>query len=61
MLHVYVADKGSEKKKLFEGSTSDTKPKMRTAAEIKAKYRETGVITISLILQKKIKKNAIVV
>ncbi|XP_050386224.1 uncharacterized protein LOC126802617 [Argentina anserina] len=35
-------DKGSEKKKLFEGATSDTKPKMRTAAEIKAKYRETG-------------------
>ncbi|XP_024184109.1 uncharacterized protein LOC112189069 isoform X1 [Rosa chinensis] len=39
------ADKGSEKKKLFEGATSDTKPKMRTAAEIKAKYRETGDVS----------------
>ncbi|KAL6128087.1 hypothetical protein ACLB2K_071444 [Fragaria x ananassa] len=36
------ADKGSEKKTLFEGATSDTKPKPRTAAEIKARYRETG-------------------
>nr|XP_011469925.1 PREDICTED: uncharacterized protein LOC101299721 isoform X2 [Fragaria vesca subsp. vesca] len=35
-------DKGSEKKTLFEGTTSDTKPKPRTAAEIKARYRETG-------------------
>ncbi|KAM5556697.1 hypothetical protein ABKV19_024201 [Rosa sericea] len=38
-------DKGSEKKKLFEGATSGTKPKMRTAAEIKAKYRETGDVS----------------
>ncbi|KAI5346587.1 hypothetical protein L3X38_014466 [Prunus dulcis] len=35
-------DKGTEKARLFEGATSDTKPKMRTAEEIKAKYRDTG-------------------
>lgn len=46
MFHVCSADKGSEKKTLFEGATSDAKPKPRTAAEIKARYRETGVITI---------------
>ncbi|CAI0443724.1 unnamed protein product [Linum tenue] len=31
-------DKGKEREKLFEGATTDSKPKMRTVEEIKAKY-----------------------
>ncbi|XP_021769200.1 uncharacterized protein LOC110733455 isoform X2 [Chenopodium quinoa] len=33
-------DKSTEKQKLFEGGTSDTKPRQRTIEEIKAKYRK---------------------
>ncbi|XP_048231626.1 uncharacterized protein LOC8265361 isoform X2 [Ricinus communis] len=33
-------DKGAEKERLFEGSTIDSKPRLRTAEEIKAKYRK---------------------
>ncbi|KMT18191.1 hypothetical protein BVRB_2g023630 isoform B [Beta vulgaris subsp. vulgaris] len=33
-------DKSQERKKLFEGGTSETKPKQRTIEEIKAKYRK---------------------
>lgn len=35
-------DKSMEKKKLFEGGTSETKPRQRTIDEIKAKYRKAG-------------------
>ncbi|KAM1406799.1 hypothetical protein ACFXTH_001430 [Malus domestica] len=38
-------DKGTEKERLFEGASSDTKPKMRTAEEIKAKYRDIGDVS----------------
>ncbi|CAI0416020.1 unnamed protein product [Linum tenue] len=31
-------DKGKEREKLFEGATTDSKPKMRTVEEIKAQY-----------------------
>lgn len=34
--------KRSEKEKLFEGASTDSHPKMRTAEEIKAKYRKVG-------------------
>ncbi|XP_008465213.2 uncharacterized protein LOC103502872 isoform X1 [Cucumis melo] len=34
--------KRSEKEKLFEGASTDSQPKMRTAEEIKAKYRKVG-------------------
>ncbi|XP_022146764.1 uncharacterized protein LOC111015892 isoform X2 [Momordica charantia] len=34
--------KKSEKESLFEGASTDSKPKMRTAEEIKAKYRKVG-------------------
>uniref|UniRef100_A0A803M3U7 V-SNARE coiled-coil homology domain-containing protein n=1 Tax=Chenopodium quinoa TaxID=63459 RepID=A0A803M3U7_CHEQI len=33
-------DKSTEKQKLFEGGTSETKPRQRTIEEIKAKYRK---------------------
>ncbi|OAY38396.1 uncharacterized protein LOC110624780 isoform X2 [Manihot esculenta] len=33
-------DKGTERDRLFEGTTSDSKPRLRTAEEIKAKYRK---------------------
>ncbi|PON86590.1 WD repeat containing protein [Trema orientale] len=33
-------DKGTERDRLFEGATSDSKPKLRTAEEIRAKYRK---------------------
>ena len=38
------SDKETEREKLFEGATTDAKPKMRTPAEIMAKYRFAGVI-----------------
>lgn len=38
-------DKISERERLFEDATSDTKPRLRTHEEIIAKYRKTGVIT----------------
>lgn len=38
-----MADKSTERKKLFEGGTSETTPKQRTIEEIKAKYRKAGV------------------
>ncbi|KAH9767132.1 V-SNARE coiled-coil domain-containing protein [Citrus sinensis] len=34
-------DKGKERKKLFEGAATDTKPKSRTVDEIKAKYKKS--------------------
>ncbi|KAH9702545.1 V-SNARE coiled-coil domain-containing protein [Citrus sinensis] len=34
-------DKGTERKKLFEGAATDTKPKSRTVDEIKAKYKKS--------------------
>ena len=34
------ADKKPERKKLFEGGTSEAKPRQRTVEEIKAKYRK---------------------
>ncbi|GAY40439.1 hypothetical protein CUMW_051940 [Citrus unshiu] len=36
-------DKGTERKKLFEGAATDTKPKSRTVDEIKAKYKKSEV------------------
>lgn len=41
-----VTDKGKERKKLFEGAATDTKPKSRTVDEIKAKYKKSEVISI---------------
>lgn len=38
------ADKGTERDRLFDGGTIDSKPKLRTAEEIRAKYRKDGVI-----------------
>ncbi|XP_057989734.1 uncharacterized protein LOC110657239 isoform X2 [Hevea brasiliensis] len=35
-----IKDKGTERGRLFEGATSDSKPRLRTAEEIKAKYRK---------------------
>ncbi|KNA16893.1 hypothetical protein SOVF_085080 isoform B [Spinacia oleracea] len=35
-------DKSTEKEKLFEGGTTETKPRQRTIEEIKAKYKKTG-------------------
>ncbi|KAL6980725.1 hypothetical protein U1Q18_022362 [Sarracenia purpurea var. burkii] len=35
-------DKETAREKLFEGGSTDTKPRMRTAEEIKAKYRKDG-------------------
>ncbi|KAK4277817.1 hypothetical protein QN277_015753 [Acacia crassicarpa] len=34
--------KGADMQKLFEGASTDTKPRQRTAEEIKAKYRKAG-------------------
>lgn len=35
--------KGTDKQKLFAGASTDIKPTQRTAEEVKAKYRKTGV------------------
>lgn len=35
-------DKGTERERLFEGSSNDRTPRMRTAEEIRAKYRKAG-------------------
>lgn len=35
-------DKEQERERLFEGGSTDSKPKLRTAEEIRAKYRKTG-------------------
>lgn len=40
--------KRSEKEKLFEGASTDSQPKMRTAEEIKAKYRKVGVLVMMI-------------
>lgn len=44
-----MTDKGKERKKLFEGAATDTKPKSRTVDEIKAKYKKSEVISIWII------------
>ncbi|KAL8463043.1 hypothetical protein ACS0TY_033889 [Phlomoides rotata] len=41
----YIKEKETEREKLFEGSSTDTKPKVRTREEIIAKYRNTGDAT----------------
>lgn len=51
ILHLYFdIDEGkrSEKEKLFEGASTDSHPKMRTAEEIKAKYRKVGVLVMMI-------------
>lgn len=51
VLHSYFDNdegKKSEKEKLFEGASSDSQPKMRTAEEIKAKYRKTEVLVMMI-------------
>ncbi|XP_050250794.1 uncharacterized protein LOC126697743 isoform X2 [Quercus robur] len=35
-------DKGTERERLFEGASTDTNPRPRTAEEIRAKYRKAG-------------------
>ncbi|KAF5959675.1 hypothetical protein HYC85_000884 [Camellia sinensis] len=35
-------DKEKEREKLFDGGSTDTKPRLRTAEEIRAKYRKDG-------------------
>ncbi|KAL5540577.1 hypothetical protein UlMin_045270 [Ulmus minor] len=35
-------DKGTERERLFDGATTDSKPKSRTPEEIRAKYRKAG-------------------
>jgi hypothetical protein len=35
-----AADKGTERERLFEGASTDSQPKLKTADEIKAKYRK---------------------
>jgi hypothetical protein len=48
-MNVCLAEKAKEKEKetdrqkLLEESTTDSKPRARTTEEIKAKYRKTGV------------------
>ncbi|KAG8390116.1 hypothetical protein BUALT_Bualt01G0050100 [Buddleja alternifolia] len=37
-----IKEKGAERERLFEGGSTDTKPKTRTREEIIAKYRNTG-------------------
>lgn len=43
-ISVCCVDKEQERERLFEGGSTDSKPKLRTAEEIRAKYRKTGVI-----------------
>ncbi|KAJ8769430.1 hypothetical protein K2173_002920 [Erythroxylum novogranatense] len=40
-----TSDKGTEREKLFEGASTDFKPTLRTAEEIKAKYRKQDAST----------------
>ncbi|KAK9683482.1 hypothetical protein RND81_10G144000 [Saponaria officinalis] len=40
-------DESKERKKLFEGATSETKPKQRSIQEIKAKYRKDAVSDVA--------------
>ncbi|XP_050209690.1 uncharacterized protein LOC126660311 [Mercurialis annua] len=47
-------DKRTEKNKLFEGATSDSNPKPRTAEEIKAKYRKEDPATAALRAREKL-------
>lgn len=44
-MNAYLADKGkgTDRQKLLEDESTDSKSKARTAEEIKAKYRKTGV------------------
>ncbi|XP_028803788.1 uncharacterized protein LOC114758865 isoform X1 [Neltuma alba] len=44
--------KGADKQKLFEGASTDTKPRQRTAEEIKAKYRNAGDASAAAALAK---------
>lgn len=45
----WFADKGTERDRLFEGTTSDSKPRLRTAEEIKAKYRKEVILIRTLV------------
>lgn len=47
----YIADKQTERGKLFEGGSMATEPRMRTAEEIRAKYRNEGVISGKSIIE----------
>ncbi|EXB88401.1 Syntaxin-binding protein 5-like protein [Morus notabilis] len=39
---IEMKDKGTERERLFDGATSDSKLRLRTADEIRAKYRKAG-------------------
>lgn len=54
MLFCYTADKGTERERLFDGATTDSKPRLRSADEIRAKYRKSGVILYSKNKNKKV-------
>ncbi|XP_011035923.1 PREDICTED: uncharacterized protein LOC105133574 isoform X2 [Populus euphratica] len=40
-------DRGTERERLFEGASTDSQPKLRTADEIKAKYRKEDVSAVA--------------
>lgn len=46
-VHIRVErkDKELERERLFEGGSADSKPKLRTADEVRAKYRKAGVVS----------------
>ncbi|KAL2945079.1 Syntaxin-binding protein 5 [Bienertia sinuspersici] len=46
-------DKSAERKKLFEGGTSEAKPRQRTIEEIKAKYKKAGIQLLLRLLHQK--------
>lgn len=41
------AGKQTEREKLFDGATSDTKPRARTVEEIKAKYKNQDIAEVT--------------
>ncbi|KAJ6718062.1 LETHAL 2 GIANT LARVAE PROTEIN [Salix purpurea] len=40
-------DRGTERERLFEGASTDSQPELRTANEIKAKYRKEDVSAVA--------------
>jgi hypothetical protein len=47
---IIAADKGTERERLFESSSNDRAPRLRTAEEVRAKYRKAGVMLCVIII-----------
>ena len=49
----YLAEKGTERERLFEGGSDDVKPRLRTPEEIMAAYGKARVMSTMVLVEMK--------